>query len=65
MKKGKTSTFVVLAVEILVIVVLHAVTISHAEKLTSAREVSKNVSSQSENQSDSKSRSMFSLASYK
>jgi hypothetical protein len=65
MKKGKTSTLVVLAVEILTIVVLHAVKISQSEKMTSAREVSKNVSSQSENQQEAKSRSIFSLASYK
>ena len=65
MKKGKTSTLVVLAVEILTIVVLHALKISQSEKMTSAREVSKNVSSPSENQSDSKSGSVFSLAAYK
>jgi len=65
MKKGKTSTLVVLAVEILTIVVLHAVKISQSEKATSVREVSKNVSSQSENQSESKSGSIFSLASYR
>jgi len=65
MKKGKTSTLVVLAVEILTIVVLHAVKLSQSEKVTSAREVSKNVSSQSENQPESKSGSVFSLASYR
>jgi hypothetical protein len=65
MKKGKTTTLVVLAVEILTITVLHAVKLSHSEKLTSAREVSKNVSSQSENQEDSRSGSTFSLASYR
>lgn len=65
MKKGKTSTLVVLAVEILAIAVLHAVKISHSEKLTSAREVSKNVASQSEKEPDSKSGSAFSLASYR
>jgi hypothetical protein len=65
MKKGKTSTLVVLAVEILAIVVLHAVKISQSEKVSSAREVSKNVSAQSENQADSKSGSLFSVASYR
>jgi len=65
MKKGKTSTLVVLAVEILTIAVLHAVKISHSGKGTSAREVSKNVSYQSENQSDSRSGDVFSVASYK
>ena len=64
MKKGKTSTLVVLAVEILTITVLHAVKINHSEK-TSAREVSKNVSTQSEVQADSKSGSLFSVASYR
>ena len=62
MKKGKTSTFIVLAVEILAIVVLHAVKISQSEKLGNNREVSKNVS---ENQSDTKSGSLFSLAVFK
>jgi len=65
MKKGKTTTLVVLAVEILTITVLHAVKLSHSEKLTSAREVSKNVSSRSENQEDSRPGSTFSLASYR
>ena len=65
MKKGKTTTLVVLAVEILTITVLHAVKLSHSEKLTSAREVSKNVSSQPENQPDSKSDAVFSVASYR
>jgi len=65
MKKGKTLTLVVLAVEILTIVVLHAIKISQSEKMTSAREVSKNVSSQSENQQEAKSGSVFSLASYR
>ncbi|MBN9380529.1 MAG: hypothetical protein J0H74_07185 [Chitinophagaceae bacterium] len=65
MKKGKTSTLVILAVEILTIVVLHAVKLSQAEKGTSAREVSKNVGSQPENQPDSKSGAIFSVASYR
>ena len=65
MKKGKTSTLVVLAVEILTIAVLHAVKISQSEKGTSAREVSKNVSSQSENQSDARSGDIFPVASYR
>jgi hypothetical protein len=67
MKKGKkTSTLIVLAVEILTIVVLHAVKISQSEKMTSTRESRKNTSSTSENQSDSKSgSSVFSFAAYK
>ncbi len=65
MKKGKTSTLVVLAVEILAIVVLHAIKISQSEKVTSARQVSKNVSSASENQPDSKSGSTLSFAVYR
>ena len=65
MKKRKTSTLVVLAVEILTIAVLHAVKISQSEKGTSAREVSKNVASQPENQPDSKSDAVFSVASYR
>jgi len=65
MKKRKTSTLVVLAVEILTIAVLHAVKISQSEKRTSAREVSKIVSSQPENQPDSKSDAVFSVASYR
>ena len=64
MKKGKTSTLVVLAVEILTIAVLHAVKISQSEKGTSAREVSKNIA-QPENQPDSKSAGIFSVASYR
>ena len=66
MKKGKkTKTLIVLAVEILTIVVLHAVKISQSEKMTSTRESSKNASMTSENQSDSKSGSVFSFAAYK
>jgi len=65
MKKAKTSTLIVLAVEIVAIVVLHAVKISQSEKVTTVREVSKNMTSQSENQPDSKSRSIFSLAVFK
>jgi hypothetical protein len=65
MKKGKkTSTLIVLAVEILTIVVLHAVKISQSEKMTSTRESSKNAST-SEIQPDSKSASVFSFAAYK
>ncbi|HVV07583.1 MAG TPA: hypothetical protein VHC96_25330 [Puia sp.] len=67
MKKGKkTSTLIVLAVEILTIVVLHAVKISQSEKMTSTRESTKNASSTSDNRSDSKSgSSIFSFAAYK
>jgi len=67
MKKGKkTSTLIVLAVEILTIVVLHAVKISQSEKMTSTRETLQNASKAAENQSDSKSgSSVFSLAAYK
>ena len=66
MKKGKkTSTLIVLAVEILTIVALHAVKISQSEKVTTTRESSKNTSVTSENQPDSKSGSTFSFAAYK
>jgi len=66
MKKGKkTSTLIVLAVEILTIVVLHAVKISQSEKMTSTRESSKNVSATSESQPDSKSGATFSFAAYR
>jgi len=70
MKKGKKSTLIVLAVEILTIVVLHAVKISQSEnqseKMTSTRESTKNASKTSENQPDSKSgSSVFSFAAYK
>ena len=67
MKKGKkTSTLIVLAVEILTIVVLHAVKISQSGKMTSTRESTKNASSTSDNQSDAKSgSSVFSFAAYK
>jgi len=65
MKKGKRSTLIVLAVEILTIAVLHAVKINQSEKGTSVREVSKNVASQPENQPDSKSDAIFSVASYR
>ena len=67
MKKGKkTSTLIVLAVEILTIVVLHAVKISQSEKMTSTRETLQNASKAAENQSDSKSgSSVFSFAAYK
>jgi hypothetical protein len=66
MKKGKKSTLIVLAVEILTIVVLHAVKISQSEKVTSTRESIKNASTTSENQPDSKSgSSVFSFAAYK
>lgn len=43
MKEGKkTSTAVVLALEILAIVVLHAIKISQSEKITVTKDVSKN-----------------------
>ena len=66
MKKGKTSTtLVVLALEIASIAVLHAVKINQSEKVAGSREVSRNISSsQAENQSDSKQRSIYSLAAY-
>ena len=66
MKKGKkTSTLIVLAVEILTIVALHAVKISQSEKVTTTRESSKNTSVTSEYQPDAKSGSTFSFAAYK
>ena len=66
MKKGKKrSTLIVLAVEILTIVVLHAVKISQSEKMSSTRESSKNATVNSENQLDSKPGSVFSFAAYK
>lgn len=66
MKKGKkTSTLIVLAVEILTIVVLHAIKISQSEKVTSTRESSKNSSVTSENQPDSRSGSTISFAAYR
>ena len=62
MKKGKT-TLVVLALEIVSIAVLHAVKLSHSEKNAASREISKNITSpQTENASDTKERSIYSLA---
>ncbi len=62
MKKGKTSTVFVLALEIAAIVVLHAVKISQNEKNTNNKEISRNRSAV---QPDLKSRSVYSLAVFK
>jgi hypothetical protein len=66
MKKGKkTSTLIVLAVEILTIVVLHAVKISQSEKVTTRRDAGKNATTRSEIQTDTKSGSVISFAMFK
>ena len=63
MKKGKTSTVFVLALEIAAIVILHAVKISQNEKNTPNKEISRTGSAV---QPDLKSsRSVFSLAVFK
>jgi hypothetical protein len=61
MKKGKTLTLLVLALEITTIVVLHAVRINHSEKAVN-KEISRNISAE---QSDSRARSTYSLAVFK
>ena len=63
MKKGKTSTVFVLALEIAAIVILHAVKISQNEKSTASnKEISRNVTNP---QPDLKARSVYSLAVFK
>lgn len=61
MKKGKTSTVFVLALEIAAIAVLHAVKISQNEKNTSNKEISRSAAAQP----DLKARSVYSLAVFK
>jgi len=61
MKKGKTLTLLVLALEITTIVVLHAVRINHSEKAVN-KEISRNISA---DQPDSRARSTYSLAVFK
>lgn len=58
MKKGKTLTLLVLAVEIASIVVLHAVKINHTEK-AAIKEVSRNSAPE---QADSRTQASYSLA---
>ena len=60
MKKGKTLTVLVLAVEIASIVILHAVKISQSEK-TAGKEVIRNGQAEIENHP----KASFSLASFK
>jgi hypothetical protein len=61
MRKGKTKTVIVLALEIVTIVVLHAIKISQAEK--PIREVGKPISSPA--QTDAKGKSpYYTLANY-
>jgi len=64
MKKGKTSTVYVLALEIAAIVVLHAVKISQNEKNTSNKEIGR-ISRSAAAQPDLKARSIYSLAVFK
>ena len=61
MKKGKTKTMLVLALEIASIIVLHAIKINQSEK--SAKEVGRTVSSPARTDSRAKS-SYYSLATY-
>ena len=61
MKKGKTLTLLVLAVEIASIVVLHAVKINQTEK-AAIKEVSRNSALE---QADSRTQSSYSLALFK
>jgi hypothetical protein len=61
MKKGKTKTMLVLALEIASIIVLHAIKINQSEK--PAREVGRTVSSPAQTESRAKS-SYYSLATY-
>jgi hypothetical protein len=61
MKKGKTLTLLVLALEITTIAVLHAVRINHSEKATN-KEISRRISA---DQPDSRERSTYSLAAFK
>jgi len=62
MKKGKSTTVFVLALEIAAIVVLHAVKISHTEKVASNKEISKSAATPS---ADLKTKSVYSLAVFK
>ena len=61
MKKGKTLTVLVLALEIATIAVLHAVKINQSEK-TINKEISRNASAE---QPDSRAQSTYSLAVFK
>jgi hypothetical protein len=61
MKKGKTLTVLVLALEIATIAVLHAVKINHSEKAIN-KEISRNASA---DQPDSRTQSTYSLAVFK
>jgi Tfp pilus assembly protein PilV len=61
MKKGKTLTVLVLAIEILSIAVLHAVKISKTEKAIN-KEISRNSAA---DQPDSRTQSTYSLAVFK
>jgi hypothetical protein len=62
MKKGKSSTVFILALEIAAVVVLHAVKISQNEKNTNNKEISRNIPTP---QPDLKARSVYSLAVFK
>ena len=62
MKKGKSKTVFVLALEIAAIVVLHAVKISHNEKIAPNKEVSRTGITPP---SDLKTKSVYSLAVFK
>ena len=62
MKKGKSSTVFILALEIAAIVVLHAIKISQNEKNTNNKEISRNISTP---QSDLKAKTVYSLAVFK
>jgi hypothetical protein len=59
MKKGKSSTLFILALEIAAIAVLHAVKISQNEKNISNKEITRNISA---HQPEVKARSVYSLA---
>jgi hypothetical protein len=61
MKKGKSSTLILLIVEIATITVLHAVKINHSGK-PGSKEMGKNIYS---SQPESKMGSTFSIALYK
>jgi hypothetical protein len=61
MKKGKTLTVIVLALEIATITILHAVKINQSEKAVN-KEISRNASAE---QADSRTQSTYSLAVFK
>ncbi|MHA4812092.1 hypothetical protein ACX0G9_28615 [Flavitalea flava] len=61
MKKGKSSTFIVLALEIAAIAVLHAVKINSTDKIAGKGELSKSISA---SQTEVKARSSFTLADF-